>query len=116
MSFSAAVLHAALESNVPDGATGLVVALSGGPDSVALLAACAALGSTFRSLPLRAAHIDHGLQAAAGGFRDNAQALCRELGIPLAVITVQVADGPGVSLEAAAREARYTALAAQLKS
>ena len=54
MSFSAAILHAALEASVPAEAGGLVVALSGGPDSAALLRATAALGKNFRSLPLRA--------------------------------------------------------------
>ena len=54
----------------PAEATGLVVALSGGADSAALLAAAAARGTNFRGLPLRAVHIDHGLQAAAAAFRD----------------------------------------------
>jgi len=44
LSFSAAALHAVLEASVPAEASGLVVALSGGPDSAALLAAAAALG------------------------------------------------------------------------
>jgi tRNA(Ile)-lysidine synthase len=69
LSFSAATLHALLEASVPAQASGLVVALSGGPDSAALLRAAAALPANFRGLPLRAVHVDHGLQAAAADFR-----------------------------------------------
>jgi tRNA(Ile)-lysidine synthase len=115
MSFSPASLHAALEAHVPAGATGLVVALSGGADSASLLAAAASLGASFRGLPLRAVHIDHGLQAAAAAFREACAALCASLGVPLAVISVDVRTPPGASLEAAARDARYAALAAELR-
>jgi tRNA(Ile)-lysidine synthase len=105
-----------LDTCIPADAKGLVVALSGGPDSAALLAAMAALGKNFRDLPLRAVHIDHGLQAAAADFRKNAQALCDELEIPLSIVAVEVSAAPGASLEAAARDARYAALASQLKA
>ncbi|HEV7358150.1 MAG TPA: tRNA lysidine(34) synthetase TilS [Steroidobacteraceae bacterium] len=115
MGFSAASLHAVLEDSVPLGATGLVVALSGGPDSTALLAAAAEMQHGFRGLPLRAVHIDHGLQRTAAEFRKACQTLCDRLSIPLSIIAVEV-DGAGESLEAAARTARYAALAAQLHS
>jgi tRNA(Ile)-lysidine synthase len=115
MSFSAASLHAVLDSHVPHEACGLVVALSGGADSAALLGAVAALLKDFRALPLRAVHIDHGLQAAAAQFRAACVSLCGHLGVPLTVISVQVDAESGVSLEAAARDARYAALAAQLR-
>src|SRR5450631_31045 len=115
MSFSAASWYAVLESSVPKGARGLVVALSGGADSAALLAALAALGAGFRGLPLRAVHIDHGLQAAAAEFREACRNLCGHLSIPLELIRVDVQCQAGQSLEAAARDARYAALAAQLQ-
>lgn len=115
MSFSPASLHAALEAHVPAGATGLVVALSGGADSASLLAAAASLGASFRGLPLRAVHVDHGLQAAAAAFREACAALCASLSVPLVVISVDVRTLPGASLEAAARDARYAALAAELR-
>jgi tRNA(Ile)-lysidine synthase len=115
MSFSAASLYAALESSVPEGAAGLVVALSGGGDSAALLAGLAGLGGGFRGLPLRAVHIDHGLQAAAAEFRDACKNLCEHLGVPLELIRVEVQSEAGLSIEAAARAARYAALAAQLQ-
>lgn len=115
MSFSAASLYAVLESSVPADAGGLVVALSGGADSAALLRAVAGIGGGFRGLPLRAVHIDHGLQAAAKSFREACANHCRQLGVPLKVIRVEVRSEAGLSIEAAAREARYTALAAQLQ-
>jgi tRNA(Ile)-lysidine synthase len=116
MSFSAASWYAVLESSVPEGAVGLVVALSGGADSAALLAGLAALGAGgFRGLPLRAVHIDHGLQAAAAEFREACKNLCDHLGVPLQLIRVEVQSDAGVSIEAAARDARYGALAAQLQ-
>jgi tRNA(Ile)-lysidine synthase len=116
MSFSAASLHAVLEAHVPSGATGLVVGLSGGGDSASLLAATASLGAAVRGLPLRAVHVDHGLQAAAAAFSQACAALCAEFGVPLAVIPVSVHLPPGSSIEAAARDARYAALARELKA
>jgi tRNA(Ile)-lysidine synthase len=115
MSFSAASWFAVLESCVPEGARGLVVALSGGADSAALLSRLAAPGGGFRGLPLRAVHIDHGLQAAASEFREACKNLCEHLGIPLSLIRVEVQSEAGLSIEAAARDARYAALAAQLQ-
>ncbi|HEX3396852.1 MAG TPA: tRNA lysidine(34) synthetase TilS [Steroidobacteraceae bacterium] len=114
MSFTAATLHAALEASVPAEAAGLVVALSGGPDSAALLGAAAALRLNFRALPLRAVHIDHGLQASAAEFRASCEALCERLRIPLHIVTVEVQRGSSQSIEAAARAARYAAIAAQM--
>jgi tRNA(Ile)-lysidine synthase len=115
LSFSAASLHAALESSVPPTAVGLVVALSGGADSAALLAASAAMGRGFRALPLRAVHIDHGLQASASKFRKVCEQLCEQLAVPLSIIRVEVKSGAGLSIEACAREARYAAFAQELR-
>src|SRR4030081_1549741 len=113
MSFSAAHLGAVLEAHAPAGATGLVVALSGGADSASLLAAARGLG--FRSLSLRAVHVDHGLHAAAAAFRAGCARLWAALDVPLTVIPVIIETPPGVSVEAAARVARYSPLAAELK-
>jgi tRNA(Ile)-lysidine synthase len=119
MSFSAASLRAVLDAHTPASATGFVVALSGGADSASLLAAACALGSAFgaafRGLPLRAVHIDHGLQPAAASFREFCAALCARLDVPLTVIPITVETPPGASIEAAARDARYAAPAAALR-
>src|ERR1700722_10111149 len=109
-----AALHAALDASVPAEAGGLVVALSGGPDSAALLRATAALGKSYRGLPLRAVHIDHGLQAAAADFRAACERLCARRCMPLRIVAIEVPQAPGASLEAAARESRYAALAAEM--
>jgi tRNA(Ile)-lysidine synthase len=113
MTDTAATLHAVLSAHLPIEARGLLVALSGGGDSAALLRALHT--EKFRQLPLRAVHIDHGLQpAAAAAFRAAAQALCDRLEVPLTVVSVRVDVSDGVSIEAAAREARYAALCAEL--
>jgi tRNA(Ile)-lysidine synthase len=113
LSFPAA-LHAALDASVPAEASGLVVALSGGPDSAALLRAMVSLGKNFRALPLRAVHIDHGLQPAAADFRAACEGLCGQLRIPLRIVAAAVAHA-GLSIEAAARAARYAALSKEMQ-
>lgn len=85
----------------------LAVALSGGADSTALLAACAARWPG----QVRAIHIHHGLQAAADGFERQCAALCERLAVPLVVRRVDARHAPGESPEDAARKARYAALA-----
>jgi tRNA(Ile)-lysidine synthase len=114
MTFSAAYLGAVLDAQVPAGATGLAVALSGGADSASLLIAVCGLGRSFRALSVRAVHVDHGLQPAAHSFSQACAALCAELNIPLAVISATVQTPSGASVEAAARDARYAALQAEL--
>ena len=123
MSFGAASLQAVLDEHVPAAATGLVVAVSGGADSACLLAAMAQLAApthgnaprTAGGLPIRAVHVDHGLQPAAAALREASAALCARLRIPLTVVPVAVETGRGVSIEAAARDARYLGLASNLR-
>ena len=87
----------------------LLVAVSGGPDSTALLAALAELASG-RGLGLTAAHVDHGLRGAEGAAEaDAVAALATRLGVPFVRCAVTVSAGP--DLEARARRARYQALA-----
>jgi tRNA(Ile)-lysidine synthase len=92
--------------------TPLVIALSGGRDSVALLDAACRLRAarTPHFAQLRAVHVNHGLQAAAADFEAHCVALCERLKVPLELRRVQV-ERRGRGLEAAAREARYAALA-----
>jgi tRNA(Ile)-lysidine synthase len=116
MSFSTDKLLALLQAHVPDAATGFVVGLSGGADSSALLAALVQLRGESHGVPVRAVHIDHGLQEAAASFRAACSSLCDALGVPLAIIAVPVSAPDGVSIEAAARDARYAALGEQLRA
>jgi tRNA(Ile)-lysidine synthase len=90
----------------------LVVAFSGGRDSTVLLHACCALrdarAAGFREL--LAVHVDHGLHAVSAAWGEHCRSVCSQWQVPLEVIRVEVQRG-GRGLEAAAREARYAALA-----
>lgn len=79
------------------------VALSGGPDSLALTAAAAG------ALPTTALIVDHGLQPGSDEVADSARRQALDLGCADArVLTVSVGTLGGP--EAAARSARYAAL------
>jgi tRNA(Ile)-lysidine synthase len=96
------------------------VALSGGVDSVALLAALAQQSAGHGRAPskhrrLRAVHIHHGLHPNAGKWSDHCRELAARLQVPLTVIRVKVAAERGDSIEAAAREARYAAFSQALE-
>ena len=87
----------------------LLVAVSGGSDSLALLCALSEIASE-RGLDLAAATVDHGLRAEA---RDEAQMVsrvCTQLGVPHDILSLNWADPSAVTQEAA-RGARYRALA-----
>jgi tRNA(Ile)-lysidine synthase len=93
----------------------LCVALSGGVDSTALLAALAVHAAKHpRSFQLRALHVDHGLRPASKQWATHCRSLARKLHVPLKVLTTKVERSRGASLEAAARDARYSLLAAAL--
>ena len=92
----------------------LCVALSGGIDSTALLAALAEL--RLEGLQVRAVHVNHGLHPNAKRWSAHCRKLARRLGVPLKVLTVTVARQRGGSLEEAARVARYRCFAGQLRS
>jgi tRNA(Ile)-lysidine synthase len=114
MPFAADRLAAALATLDPAWREcGACVALSGGLDSTVLLHAMAELarGQSFR---LRAVHVDHGLQAESGAWAQACRESCAAAGIPLQVISLRLHAPRGASLEAAAREARYGALAGAL--
>lgn len=85
------------------------VALSGGLDSTLMLHLAAPL-ATARGLPLRAIHVNHGLQAAATTFETHCRRCCTALDVALTVVSVDVVR-TGQGIEAAAREARYRAFA-----
>ncbi|MET3392407.1 tRNA(Ile)-lysidine synthase [Variovorax sp. 1140] len=85
----------------------LAVGFSGGADSTALLAACAARWPG----QVVAFHVHHGLQAAADGFERHCRSVCGRLGVPLVVHRVDARHAPGESPEDAARRARYAAFA-----
>lgn len=81
------------------------LAVSGGPDSVALLL----LAHAAFPGRIAAATVDHGLRAGSAGDGRFVAAICGERSIPHATLPVTV-ERTGEGLQAAAREARYTAL------
>jgi tRNA(Ile)-lysidine synthase len=95
---------------VADGAL-LLVALSGGPDSLAL-AAATAFEAPRAGLRAGAVIVDHGLQPGSAEVAARAAEQATALGLdPVLVKRVEVAEGPDAGgPEAAARAARYAAL------
>ena len=91
----------------------LLVAVSGGADSVGLLAALAdELGLGGR---LTVGHVNHGIRPDGAEDTDVVRGLCKERGLTFDVREVDapaLARSGRLSLEAAARKLRYEALAA----
>jgi tRNA(Ile)-lysidine synthase len=86
----------------------MLVACSGGADSLALAAAAAVVGLRNR-WGVRAVVVDHGLQAGSGQIAKQTAERLWTHEIAAEVVAVDV-DADKVGLEAAAREARYAAL------
>ena len=84
------------------GGAEFVIAVSGGPDSLALAAAAAA-----EKLPAHVVSIDHGLQDGSRAVSEGAIGQVGQWGLSGQVVSVRVVGEP---LEAAARQARYQAL------
>lgn len=108
----AAVGRALRASGTPARGETLLLALSGGPDSVALLDALCLLARS-RGFRLVAAHLDHGLRAGSSDDAAFCAALCRGLAVPLrsgrADVRARAARQRG-GLEQAARRERYAFL------
>lgn len=88
----------------------LLVAVSGGPDSVALLRAMILLSSEYE-LQLTTAHLNHGLRGAEAQREEEfVRSLCDTMGIACVCKTVDIRmfqKGKGMSLEEIGREERY---------
>lgn len=113
VAFSPHQLRWFLESLPP--VEGYQVALSGGLDSTVLLEALCRVHAAWPECPpLRAVHVHHGLQARADHWVTHCRALCDRLGVALDVVYVDVVAHGGAGPEAAARTARYAALAERL--
>ena len=80
------------------------MAVSGGPDSLALLL----LAHAAMPGAVEAATVDHGLRAEAAAEAAFVASICAALGVPHATLTVTLAAG---NRQAEARAARYAALA-----
>ena len=108
-----ATVRAAVRAALADLEPGarVVVGLSGGADSLALLGATVMVGRE-QGLGVACVVVDHGIQADSAAVAARAAEQARLLGCDdVTVVPVDVARGPGSGgLEAAARRARYDAL------
>ena len=81
------------------------VAVSGGPDSMALLHALSGVCSRLRVL-----HVDHGIRSESDSERRMVERVCQEWDVPATIVRVDVpgyAQAHKLSLETAARNCRY---------
>jgi tRNA(Ile)-lysidine synthase len=86
------------------------LAYSGGADSTVLLHACHALTPKF-GLKLHVVHVNHGLQKPADEWELQCRQIAQQLNLPFQALRVSVDLRSGDGLEAAARQARYQAIA-----
>lgn len=85
----------------------VLLAVSGGPDSMALLHVLSRLSQRL-GFTVAAHGVDHGLRSAASAELDRAEAFAASLNVPFGRSTLRVA--PGGNLQARARDGRYAAL------
>ncbi len=97
------------------GASSVVVAFSGGLDSSVLLHLCQRYAAAT-PIAVRALHVHHGLSANADSWQQHCRQYCEALGIAYQCLSVKVPQGARISVEEAARTARYQALDAELMS
>jgi tRNA(Ile)-lysidine synthase len=89
--------------------TDLLVAVSGGADSVALLWLLARWSASTARARLHVATIDHGLRPESRAEAERVADLAGALGLPHTILSWS-GDKPPSGIEAAAREARYALL------
>lgn len=95
-------------------ASPVLVAWSGGLDSTVLLHLLAQ-DAEVRGRGLRALHVHHGLHPEADAWAAHCEMLAQAWSLPLTVVRVDVPRDRGLGLEAAARQARRAAFAAELR-
>ena len=93
-------LEAARESGLVQAGEPLLVMVSGGGDSVALLDVAHRLGASVSAM-----HVNYGLREGAEADQDLVQRLCDERDVALTVERVSLAEGG--NLQERARDARY---------
>lgn len=91
-----------------------VVAYSGGLDSTVLLDLSRRALAARPDTSLLAVHVNHNLQASSKTWSEHCAATAQRFGVDYVSCEVSVSTKNGESPEAAARNARYTALAAHI--
>lgn len=84
----------------------LGVAVSGGPDSLALLL----LAAAARPGEVEAATVDHGLRPESRAEAEMVARLCQQMGVPHATLDVRWRDRPETAIQERARRERYRLL------
>jgi tRNA(Ile)-lysidine synthase len=105
--FAAAIRATLHRRKLIRGEDHVLVALSGGPDSTALLAALVELRDAREVGRVSAIYVDHGLRADSAADGDFASATCRALDVAFTRSRVIVPPG---NVQAQARKVRYQAL------
>ena len=94
-----------LDALIPFGSR-IGIAVSGGPDSLALLL----LAAAARSGKVEAATIDHGLRPESAGEAEMVGDICRHLGVSHQILLADWPQAPTVNVQASARAMRYRLL------
>src|SRR5947209_9672893 len=87
------------------------IAVSGGPDSLALLL----LAAAARPGKIEAATVDHALREGSRAEAETVAQLCARLGVPHAILSVEWDEKPVTGLQERGRAARYALLGAWAK-
>jgi tRNA(Ile)-lysidine synthase len=82
------------------------LAVSGGPDSIALLL----LAAEARPLKVEAATVDHALRPESRAEAEMVASLCERIGVPHAILTCTWGEKPQTALQERARIMRYRLL------
>lgn len=83
------------------------IAVSGGPDSLALLL----LATAARPGLIEAATVDHGLREESRSEAEMVAGTCRALGVPHRILPADWSEPPAANIQAEARAMRYRLLA-----
>ena len=102
--------RADLDSLIEPGAR-LGLAVSGGPDSLAMLL----LAAAARPGKVEAATVNHGLRPESRAEAEMVAVLCEKLGVPHATLVIEWDLPPTSAIQEQARAVRYGALAAWLR-
>src|SRR5690348_659597 len=79
------------------------IAVSGGPDSLALLL----MAAEARPMKVEAATVDHALRAESRAEAELVADICERLGVPHAILTAEWKQKPETALQERARRMRY---------